>query len=278
MSWLKSKLNNLSAPELPVIILRNGSEKKEGGAVIRTVEIGRTLALKDNGLFNVWKVQGYEIRSGGTELSWTEGRMHKSRRTSIGYVCHESGITLSLERNVLREKKPDVFTGINLEWSPQELTQFLLLAPRVPVIVVSSGGEKIETGGDIRRQGDLLTDGPGKPVYRICSGMTEIVDAKGASQMGYIIDEESMCTCEIVVDVKILKSAPYISPFDEAPVKSLISPDPQIEIKGRFEGVIGKLIAFDKSQDIFGIAFSKRDFWMGVGIGLVVMFLVRLVI
>jgi|GEM_PF-5840970 hypothetical protein len=277
MSWIKSKLNNLSSTELPVVILRNGSERKEGGAVIRTVEIGRTLTLKDNGLFNVWKVHGYEIRSGATELSWMEGAARKSSKTSIGYVCHESGITLLLERRVLTAKKPDVFTGINIEFSKQDLITYLLFAPRVPVIIISKGGQSIVTGGNIRRKDDLLTDGPGKPVYRICSGMTEIVDARGVSQMGYVIDEESMCTCEIVVDVTILKAAPYVSPFDDT-AKPLVSPPPKIELKGRFEGVIGKLIAFDKSQDIFGISFSKRDFWMGIGIGLVVMFLIRLVI
>jgi hypothetical protein len=279
MMPITSPLNKFGNPEVPYVLLRNDveiSDKTE--RKVRTIEIGGTVIVKGNGLFNVWDVLGYEIHSGTIDIKGNvPGLLHTTRTEGMGFVCHEKGMTLDIQK-IIEAGSPDQdeFSDIEVPWSSKEAWIYSMTAEKVPVILLTSNG--LEWGREIRRKGLVLTDGPGQPVYRILPDTeTEIKNKNGISAMGYVIDVEKKITIPIIVDIKIEKGPADPKNKTEKP---LVNPPEQIKVylKGKFEGVLGKIIAFDKIQDTLGVGTSKKDFWMGIGIGLVVMFIVRLLI
>lgn len=274
MKFLTPLVNKLGSQQFPVVILRNDSaiEGKEERRV-RTIDIGWTLVRKDNGLFDPWNVFGYEIHSGTIPIIEHKGTIRRSQTSAMGYVCHETGMTLDLMKVIESGSEgQDVFTGIEIPMTYLEAANYEMTAEKVPVVFFSADG--IEYGKTIRRKGEALTDGPGQPVYRILPDtLIEIRNMNVNPAMGYVIDKEKRITVPILVTIKVEKG-----PTDPKK-KPLVTPASEIKvfIRGKFEGILGKIIAFDKSEAL-GVGTSKRDFWIGIFLGALGMFLLRLII
>jgi hypothetical protein len=270
---IKSTTKKFQAPSIPYVFIRNG-----GGSI----EVGKTGARTPNCVYDPWTLYGWEVRSESTEL------VGPDKVSRAGYVCDEAGITVALK--IQKSERPGpVLSGdvalrdlvnhpMQVFMSASEILQWKVTAKKVPVIYLSNDGQKLEWGGTLRTDGKILTDGPGEPVFRINSRPTEIFNAQtGKTEPGYICHESGQ-TVEFVRDITILKPDPLpgeVSKPLPAGGATLPAPD-KVNVVISFCGAVGKLCSFDRIPDIFDVGQSKRNFWMGLGLGLFVMFVIRL--
>lgn len=257
---------------MPYVFVKNGG---------RTVEVGGVATRTPNCLYDPWSLLGWEIRSRSTKLIGPKGK------STMGFVCDEAGVTVAFTRKVVPSAevcpgdatmKEMVNAPLQTFMNAAEEVEWRLKATKVPVLYLKDNGETLEWGGYIRMREKILTNGPGQPLFRIMSGQTEIVNTTtGKTEMGYICDESGQ-TIEIIRDIKILEPDPL--PGEERkplPAKGAELPEPdKVNVIISFCGAVGKVCSFDRIPDIFDVGQSKRNFWMGLGLGLFVMFVIRL--
>lgn len=275
MTSLKGEIRKFQGQSVPYAWIRNGG---------RSIEVGKTATRTPNCIYDPWTLFGWEVRSTSTEL------IGPDRQPKIGYVCDEIGVTVALEIGKAGEPAPvapgdvalkDLVTApLQVFMSASEVMQWKVVAKKVPVIFLSNDGSTLEWGGVLRTNGKILTNGPGEPLFRITSEPVEIVNGvSGKSGMGYICHRESGQTVDITRDVTVLKPDPL--PGGEVkpvPTKGAELPEPEkLTAVISFCGAIGKLCSFDRVPEIFDVGQSKRNFWMGLGLGLFAMFVLRLV-
>jgi hypothetical protein len=264
MPSIKGSINKFSAYTVPYVLLKNEA---------RTIVVGGWIQRNPNTLVTYWDLIGYEVRSNPTEIIGPKGLLGKSQ-SNVGFICDEAGVTVALERtgpklSEMEEIQPVVFGKI-------EAIEYKLKAGTIPFILVSNNGLTLTWGGHIRKKGQILTDGPGKPVYRILPDipMVEIINvATGQTGMGYICDEIG-----ITVDLKRDFRVTYPGEHPLAGKNADILAGKEVGILVRFSGAIGRLASFDKIPEIFDVGQSKKNFWMGLIAGLFVMFMIRLLV
>jgi len=231
----------------------------------KTIVVGGKLRRTQNKVVNDWDLIGYEIHGNPTEIIGPSGITGRAA-DGIGYICDESGVTVSFERS---GPKPEVQPADgDLIFGKAELIGYKLNAETVPFILISNNGITVTWGGYIRRKGKVLTDGPGLPAYKIMSDAVEIINlSTGKNGMGYICDEAG-------VTVTIGREISVKYPLE------MIKKNPElekVEVKIKFSGVIGILATFDRIPEIFNVGQSRKNFWMGIAAGLFIMFVIRLV-
>ena len=248
---------------VPVIILNNGC---------RTIIVGSKLQRTANTLVNLWDLIGYEVHGNPTEIIGPSGMLGR-KNSGVGFLCDEQGVTVSIER-----KGPKVQTEpLEVVFDAGELIDYKLHAESVPFILMENNGLTWTWGGEIRKKGQVLTNGPGQPVYHIKSETVEIVNVvSGKTAMGYICDEAGV-TVDIKRDFKVLYPEPL--PFDKVKAEAVKARNEKI-LKGddvgcqiKFAGAIGKAATFDRIPEIFDVGQSKKNLWVGVLMGLVIMFI-----
>ena len=183
----------------------------------RTIVVGGKLRRTQNKVVNDWDLIGYEVHGNPTEIIGPSGIVG-TQKDGIGYICDESGVTVSLER---KGPKPEIQPADgDLIFGTGELVQYKLTAETVPFILISNNGITVTWGGYIRRKGKILTDGPGKPAYKIMSDAVEIIDlSTGKNGMGYICDEAGVTVTigrEITVKypAEMIKKNPELEKVD----------------------------------------------------------------
>jgi len=279
---ITARVNKFRTSSVSYVFIRNGGS---------TVEVGGIAMRTPNCLYDPWSLLGWEIHSEGTKLI-SPGLLTR-KESRIGYVCDESGVTASFQRHLgtqapLQAPGADgtldevVKAPLQVTLTARQAVDWRMKALAFPVLYLSDGGRTLEWGGYIRGNDTILTNGTGEPVYRIIGDMTEIANtATGKTGMGYICDVDSGQTVTIGREITILPPKPL--PGDAPAAKNLPRtadlPDPEpVNIVIRFCGAVGEICSFDRIPDIFDVGQSKRNFWMGMGVGLFVMFLIRLLV
>jgi hypothetical protein len=264
MPSIKSFVNKFRAYLVPVIILNNNNRK---------IVVGSKLVRLPNTLVNIWDLIGYEVHGNPTEIIGPAGLL--GRKTSgVGFLCDEQGVTVSVDRTA--PKEPTDIPEIVL--SPSEYFDYKFHAETVPFILMESNGHSWTWGGEIRKKNNVLTNGPGQPVYLIKSDPVEIVNvASGKTAMGYICDEAG-----VTVDLKRDFRVTYPEDLIDNPVKlaalkernKRILEGVEVGCTIKFSGAIGKEATFDRIPEIFDVGQSKKNLWVGIVIGLAAMFVI----
>lgn len=260
MPSIKGSINKFSAYTVPYVILKNEA---------RTIIVGGWIQRNPNTLVTYWDLIGYEVVSNPTEIIGPKGLLG-SVQSNVGYICDEAGVTVQLERT-----GPKLGEAADLQpivFGKMEAIEYKFKAETIPFILISNNGLTLTWGGKIRKKGMILTDGPGKPFYRILPStpMVEIINSvTGQSGMGYICDETG-----VTVDLKRDFRVTYPAGHPKAGDNAAILEGKQVGILIKFAGAIGRLATFDKIPEIFDVGQSKKNFWMGLIAGLFVMFMI----
>ena len=246
---------------VPCVILKNEA---------RTIEVGGMVRRTPNTLVNDWDLIGYEVHGNPTEIIGPAG-WRKIPKSGVGYICDEVGVTVSLTRNGPKKTPDRTAENNDIVFGKLEAIAYKFKAETVPYILISNNGLTLTWGGHIRNKGRVLTDGPGKPVYQILGDMVEIVNLQtGESGMGYVCDETGV-TVNIIKDFYVVKAPSLLK-------KPEVAESDKVEVKVKFSGGIGRLSSFDRIPEIFNIGQSKKNFYMGLAVGLFVMFIIRLLV
>jgi hypothetical protein len=252
MGKIKSITNKFSASMVPYVLVKNEC---------KTIEIGGTIRRTPNTLINDWDLLGYEVRGEPTEI------IGPNKKSGMGFICDEAGVTVSLERSGPEYSEENSAENEDLTFTRLQAIRHKLTAEIVPFVLISNSGKTLTWGGYIRKRGKVLTDGPGKPAYRIVSDTTEIINqANGKTGIGYICDETGV-TVDIKRDFHI--EYPLV-------IKKRYPDLEKVLVKVRFSGVIGILGTFDRIPTIFDVGQSRKNFYMGLAAGLIAMFMIRL--
>lgn len=260
MPSIKSAIKKFKAYMVPVVILNN-----KGKSII----VGAKLQRTGNNVVNLWNLVSYEVRSDPTEIIGPSGMLGR-KNANAGYLCDEQGVTVSLKRNGPKEQPEP----LEIVFDTSEYIDYKLHAETVPYILLENNGLTLTWGGEIRTNGAVLTNGPGQPVYRIKSDRVEIInEATGKTAMGYICDEQG-----VTVNIKREFRVIYPEPFDKSEIEAVkarnekILNGDEVGIEINFSGAIGKLATFDRIPEIFDVGQSKKNLYVGLMIGLVIMF------
>lgn len=263
MPSIKAITKKFKAYTVPVVILKNEAQ---------TIEVGGKLQRNANTLVNYWDLITYEVQGNPTEIIGPKGLLGK-KVSGVGYLCDEQGVTVSLERNGPRPQGEEPPTIV---FNTMDYLEFRFHSETVPYILIQNNGMTVTWGGQIRKKGPVLTNGPGQPVYFIKNEMVEIFNvATGKSEMGYICDEAG-----VTVDIKRDFRVTYPDPFDESKKAEIekrnkaILEGTEVGVKIKFSGGIGKLASFDRIPEIFDVGQSKKNLWFGIVIGLAIMFII----
>jgi hypothetical protein len=259
--------------KLPCIILKNEA---------MTWVVGGQLQRDSNSLIDPWDLKGYEPRSDPTEIIGPAG-FRKNLHAGIGYLCDEQGVTVSLKRDGPIVTEENSAENKEIVFGYLEGMEYRRNAEKVPFILVSNNGLTVTWGGEIRKRGLVLTDGPGQPVYRIKpdTPMIEILNiATGQMNMGYLCDEIGV-TVKLKRDFRVTYPEDWDDPIKQAAIieknKKIVAGD-EVGILIKFSGAIGGLMTFDVLPKIFDVGQSKRNLYTGIIVGAVVMFILRLMI
>jgi hypothetical protein len=261
-------VRKFKAYKLPCIILKN-----EG----RTWVVGSQLQRSANVLFDPWDLMGYEPRSNPTEIIGPVG-IRKTIRAGVGYLCDEQGVTVSLEREGPELSEENAAVNQEIVFSFIEGMEYRRNAEKLPFILISNNGLTVTWGGMIRKKGLILTDGPGRQVYKIQQDtpMIEILNIlTGEVTMGYLCDETGV-TVSLKRDFKVTYPEDYNTPEKlkviQAKNKEIIE-GKSVGILIKFCGAIGALATFDKLPEIWNIGQSKRNLYIGLILGAIVGFI-----
>ena len=260
-------VKKFKAYKMPSIILKNEC---------RTWIVGGQLQRTANTLFDPWDLMGYEPQSNPTEIIGPVG-FRKTIRSGVGYLCDEQGVTVSLERTGPKLTPENAAENQEVVFGFFEGVEYRRNAERLPFILISNNGMTVTWGGMIRTKGQILTDGPGKPVYKILQGtpMIEILNiTTGQTSMGYLCDETGV-TADLKRDFRVTYPEDYTNPVKLAAIKAKnkeIVEGQSVGILIKFCGAIGALATFDKLPEIWNIGQSKRNLYIGLiagaGVGL----------
>jgi hypothetical protein len=260
MPSIKSTIKKFRAYIVPVVILNNRG---------KTIVIGTKLIRTANTLVNLWTLIGYEVHGNPTEIIGPPGMLGK-KNAGVGYICDEQGVTVSLQRKG-PQGQPE---PLEVVFDTGEFIDFKLHAETIPFILLENNGLTLTWGGEIRKKGDILTNGPGQPAYRIKGEMVEIInEVTGKTAMGYICDESGV-TVTISRDFRVI----YPEPFDEKVREAVrvrnekILKGEEVGIQINFSGAIGKGATFDRIPEIFDVGQSKKNLYVGIVMGLGIMF------
>lgn len=263
MPSIKATVRKFSTYKVSYVLLKNKA---------KTLVVGGKIQRTPNNLVNYWDLEGCEVHGEPTEIIGPKGILGK-RESSIGYLWDDQGVTVSLERS---GPKPEP-EPIEIAFDRVEAIEYRRTAVKVPFILIEDNGHSLTWGGEIRMKGQILTDGPGQPAYRIKSGMIEITNlTNGKTAMGYICDEAGV-TVDIERDFRVI----YPEPFDEKEREEIrarnekILTGEEVGVKIRFSGAIGELLTFDKLPEIWNIGQSRKNLYTGMAIGAAIMFIVR---
>jgi hypothetical protein len=261
------------AYKLPAIILKN-----EG----MTWAVGGQLQRNSNLLIDPWDLKGYEPRSNPTEIIGPAGFWRKLH-PGVGYLCDEQGVTVSLIRSGPKLTGENSAENKEIVFGFMEGIEYQRHAEKIPYILVSNNGSSVTWGGEIRKKGLVLTDGPGRPVYRIKEDtqMIEIQNlATGQTSMGYLCDETGV-TVNLKRDFRVTYPEDWDDPIKQAAIieknKKIITGE-EVGILIKFCGAIGALGTFDIIPGIFDVGQSKRNLYTGIIVGAVIMFILRLIV
>lgn len=266
-------VKKFKAYKMPSIILKNEA---------RTWIVGGQLQRNSNTLFDPWDLMGYEPRSNPTEIIGPAG-FRKSQMSGVGYLCDEQGVTVSLERNGPRLSEENAAENQEIVFGFLEGVEYRRTAEKIPFILISNNGLTVTWGGMIRKRGQILTDGPGKPVYKILQDtpMIEILNIQtGKVNMGYLCDETGV-TVNIKRDFKVTYPEDYNDPVKLAAIRAKnkeIVEGKSVGVLIKFCGAIGALATFDKLPEIWNIGQSKRNLYIGLIAGGVVGLIIGTVI
>jgi hypothetical protein len=261
------------AYKLPCIVLKNE---------MRTWIVGDELQRTPNLLVDPWDLEGYEPVSNPTEIIGPAGIL-KRNQARVGYICDEQGVTVTLERSGPKITPENSAENKEIVFGFFERISYTRNAEKVPFILISNNGLSVTWGGEIRKKGMVLTDGPGKPVYRIKpeTPMIEIVNrATGKTAMGYLVDEIGV-TVDLKRDFRVTYPEDDEDPGKLAAIKELNKKIISGEVVGitiRFNGSIGEVGTYDILPKIFDIGQSKRNFYIGVIVGGIIFFIIGLVL
>lgn len=245
---------------MPCVILKNEA---------LTWVVGLELQRNSNTVFDPWDLNnGFEPRSNPTEVIGPKGTL-KRLHAGVGYLCDEQGVTVTLERSGPKVTEDISAENKEIVFGFMEGLEYVRTAEKVPFILISNNGLTVTWGGKIRKKGPVLTDGPGKPVYRIMPGtpMIEIINRMtGESGMGYLCDEIGV-TVDPKRDFRVTYPETADTPEKLAAIKAenqkIISGE-SVGITIKFSGAIGKLATFDKIPEIFDVGQSKKNLYIGL--------------